>query len=249
MAGFLNACCFTPSAGGTTDWTVSAAVTGYMTPAAAGAANGRLYKYRAESADLSQWEMGEGAYNSGTGVLARTTVLFNSAGNTSKINFSAVPQVAIVALAEDLVPQTVGHIPGEPSNTAAASGEIGEYIEYTFGIVSLVNGGAAINIGSGAFPAGDWDIRGVIFITAAGATVATNWNFSISATSANHDVSSPDRHSQMRNGTGWGDPIWNAYIGPHMRRFTTSTTLFLTASGSFSSLLSVSGKISGRRVR
>jgi hypothetical protein len=103
MASFLDVCRFNPTAGGTTDWTYSSAVTGYQSPTAAGVVNGRLYKYRAESTDLSQWEVGEGAYNTGTGVLARTTVLYNSSGTTSKINFSAVPQVAIVALKEDLI--------------------------------------------------------------------------------------------------------------------------------------------------
>ena len=104
MAGsvFLDVCRFTPTAGGTTDWTFSAAVTGYQSPSAAGAINGAQYSYRAESADLSQWEIGIGTYTSSTGVLTRTTVLFNSAGTTAKINFSAAPQVAIVALSEDL---------------------------------------------------------------------------------------------------------------------------------------------------
>ena len=76
---------------------------GYQGPAAAGAVNGRLYKYRAESADLTQWEIGEGAYTSSTGTVARTTILFTSAGTTAKVNFSAAPQVAIVALKEDLL--------------------------------------------------------------------------------------------------------------------------------------------------
>ncbi len=74
-----------------------------MAPAAAGAVNGRIYKYRAESADLSQWELGEGAWNASTGVLSRTTILFNSSGTAAKISFSASPQVAIVALKEDLI--------------------------------------------------------------------------------------------------------------------------------------------------
>lgn len=102
MAGFLNVVRFNPTAGSTTDWTFSAAVTGYQSPTAGGVVNGTVYKYRAESASLSEWEVGYGAYNTGTGVLARTTVLFNSLGTTAKINFSAAPQVAIVALAEDL---------------------------------------------------------------------------------------------------------------------------------------------------
>lgn len=103
MAAFLNVCRFSPTLGGTTDWTYSAATTGYQSPTAAGVVNGRVYKYRAESSDLSQWEIGEGAYNTSTGVLARTTVFFNSSGGTSKINFTQVPQVAIVTVKEDLI--------------------------------------------------------------------------------------------------------------------------------------------------
>ena len=101
-SSFIDVCRFIPTAGGTTDWTYSSAVTGYQSPSAAGVVNGATYSYRAESADLSQWEIGTGAYNTGTGVLARTAVLFNSSGTTSKINFSSAPQVAVVALAEDL---------------------------------------------------------------------------------------------------------------------------------------------------
>jgi hypothetical protein len=103
MAAFLDGCRFNPAAGGTGNWTYSSAVTGYQSPAAANVVSGRLYKYRAESADLSQWEFGEGAYNTATGVLARTTILYNSSGTTSPINFSTTPQVAIVALKEDLI--------------------------------------------------------------------------------------------------------------------------------------------------
>lgn len=101
MARFLDVARFTPTLGGTTDWTVSAAVTGYQTPAAAGAVDGQTYRYRAESADLSQWEIGYGAASSTGTVFARTTVLFNSSGTTSKISFSTVPTVGIVPLGED----------------------------------------------------------------------------------------------------------------------------------------------------
>lgn len=102
-SSLVNVCRFNPTAGGTTDWTYSSAVTGYQSPTAAGAVNGSTYSYRAESSDLSQWEVGTGAYSSGTGVFARTAVLFNSLGTTAKVNFSAAPQVAIVALKEDFL--------------------------------------------------------------------------------------------------------------------------------------------------
>lgn len=121
-SSLLDVCRFTPTAGGTTDWTYSAAVTGYQSPTAASVVNGAIYSYRAESADLVQWEIGTGAYNTGTGVLARTTVLFNSSGTTAKISFSAVPQVAIVALAEDLFTKLA-----TATNNNAPAGNVGEY--------------------------------------------------------------------------------------------------------------------------
>ncbi len=112
MAAWLDNVKFNPTAGSTTDWTFSTAVSGYQSPSAGGVVNGRLYKYFAVSADLSQWEIGEGAYNTGTGVLARTTVLYNSSatgtatgqsGAGTKINFSTAPIVAVVGLKEDLI--------------------------------------------------------------------------------------------------------------------------------------------------
>lgn len=102
MAKFANSVLFTPTLGGTTDWTVSAAVQGFMTPAQAAAPDG-VYKYRAESGDLSQWEVGEGTYTGAGPTLTRTTILQNSAGTTAKINFTTAPNVGIVALKQDLL--------------------------------------------------------------------------------------------------------------------------------------------------
>lgn len=110
-SSLIDGCRFTPTLGGLTDWTYSTAVIGYNSPALAGVVNGAQYSYHAQSADLSQWEDGIGLYNTGTGVLTRATVLYNSSGTGTaagqsgagtKISFSAVPQVAIVALKEDL---------------------------------------------------------------------------------------------------------------------------------------------------
>lgn len=121
-ADILNNCMFNPTLGGTTDWTVSTAVTGYMTPTAAGAVNGATYKYRAESSDLSQWEYGEGTWNSGTGVLSRTTVIQNSSGTTSKINFTTAPFVGIVHGREDTLFNPSPALTGTPTAPTAAAG-------------------------------------------------------------------------------------------------------------------------------
>lgn len=112
MASFLDNCDFNATSTGTVDFVVATAVTGHQTPALAGAVNAAIYRYYARSADLSQWEEGFGAYTVSGTTLARTTVLFNSAGTGtgtgqsgagSKISFSTVPLVAIVALGEDMV--------------------------------------------------------------------------------------------------------------------------------------------------
>ncbi|MGO4714766.1 hypothetical protein [Bradyrhizobium sp. 2TAF24] len=101
--GFIDAVGFNPTAGGTGSFVVSAALTGYQTPAAGGAVNGAVYAYRAQSLDLTQWEIGFGTYASGTTTLARTTITANSAGTTAAINFSTAPNVYCTALSADLI--------------------------------------------------------------------------------------------------------------------------------------------------
>jgi hypothetical protein len=104
---------FLPTLGGTTDFTYASAVTGFQSPTLGGMIASNVYSYRAESADLTQWEVGEGVW-SGT-VLARTTVTYNSAGTGSgvgqsgagsKINFTAPPNVGIVARSVAVIGET-----------------------------------------------------------------------------------------------------------------------------------------------
>jgi hypothetical protein len=99
--GFLDDVFFLAASNGTGDFVVSGAITGYQTPAAGNAQDQLAYRYRAQSSDLSQWEVGYGIYTAGSTTLARTVVLFNSAGTTAKINFTLAPQVGITSLAED----------------------------------------------------------------------------------------------------------------------------------------------------
>jgi hypothetical protein len=97
---FLDVVGFTAASSGTVDFVVSAAVLGYQTPATAGAVNATVYSYRAQSADLTQWEDGFGAYTVGSVTLARTTIVFSSTG--AKVSFTAPPNVFITALTADL---------------------------------------------------------------------------------------------------------------------------------------------------
>lgn len=119
MANYLDVTRFIPTAGGTGDWVVSSGVTGYQTPSVAGAVNGTVYRYRAESADLSQWEVGYGTYTTATSTLTRTTVIANNLATAALINFSAAPQVAIVALTLDIPTLTANNTFTGATNTFA----------------------------------------------------------------------------------------------------------------------------------
>jgi hypothetical protein len=277
MAAFLDGCRFNPAAGGTADWTYSSVVPGYQNPSAAGVINGRLYKYRAESADLSQWEFGEGTYNTGTGVLARTTVLYNSSGTTSKINFSTVPQVAIVALKEDLISveeansfsstqqaqarsnigvtavgaAAVGHIPGESGSGTASAGEIGEEGHAAL-TVSYTASATAQNVTSISVPAGDFEISGFVIHAGAGATASSDWNSVISitaapATSAGASIIGIVMHNRMPAGQDYS--VLQTH--PSVRVSNASpTTYYLHASATFSgAIYSVTGYLKYRRTR
>lgn len=104
MSSFVNGCVFTPASSGTGSFVVSAAVTGWQTPAQASAANGAQYSYRAYSADNTQWEIGVGVYTSGTVTLTRTPTASSNAG--SAVNFTVAPSVALTVLATDLTVPT-----------------------------------------------------------------------------------------------------------------------------------------------
>ena len=102
MAAFLDGCKFWAASNGTADFVVASVFQGGLTPAQAGAVNGKPYKYYAVSANKLEFEFGEGIYVSGTTTLPRTTILFSSNGG-AKVNFTLQPIVSIVALKEDLI--------------------------------------------------------------------------------------------------------------------------------------------------
>jgi hypothetical protein len=96
MPNMANTIWYVAGSSGTADFSDGTALTGYRNIAAAAAAgslvNGGVYTYRAEHpTDKSIWENGSGAVNTGTGVLARTTIAESSTG--AKINFAVAPVI------------------------------------------------------------------------------------------------------------------------------------------------------------
>lgn len=98
---FVDRCIFRAAGTGTGTFTVSSAITGYMTPATAGAVDGQSYAYAAESDDLSQWEVGLGVYTSSGATLTRATIYKSSTGG-SAVSFTAAPKVTLTVTAADM---------------------------------------------------------------------------------------------------------------------------------------------------
>ena len=83
--------------GSATTITLGAAVTGFQDFEAIGDSNSTYYTIADQSG--SNWEVGIGTYTNTSGTkLSRDTVLSNSAGNTSRINFSSGTQNVFVTL-------------------------------------------------------------------------------------------------------------------------------------------------------
>lgn len=95
-----NTCKFIAGSSGTSDFADGTALTGFRNLAGAGLSNGVEYSYRAQSADLSQWENGRGTYDSGDGVLERTEV-YESSNSGSAVDFTAAPIVYLTPLKSD----------------------------------------------------------------------------------------------------------------------------------------------------
>lgn len=92
---FVNRCIWRATSSGSGDFVVASAITGYVVPQSTqnpSVTSGDDYTYFAQSDDLTQWEVGVGAYDVGTDTLARTTILDSSTGG-SIVTFSAAPSV------------------------------------------------------------------------------------------------------------------------------------------------------------
>lgn len=94
----------TAATGNSTPITLGAAYSQlFMTPAEAGAMNGRVYTYLI--VDGNDWELGKGVYTSSGTTLARTTILASRISGTlgtSRISLSGTAQVRFVESAEDM---------------------------------------------------------------------------------------------------------------------------------------------------
>ena len=257
--GYLDVCKFLATSTGTADFVPASAVTGYQTPASAGAVDATRYYYRAESSDLTQWEVGYGNYTVSGTTLARTTILFSS-NSGSKTSFSAAPQVAIVAVAETMVPQAIGQLPGSATNDSASAGNVGELksAAVTIGSPTSLSNNTIANLASITLTAGDWDIWGAVQFTG-GSTTTVNYLLGSISTANNTCDSGLDIGCYSVAFYGSAVTIFVTIPGSEgpsavmvgtRISISSNTTYYLNAQAGFGvSTCSGAGKIQARRVR
>ena len=148
---------------------------------------------------------------------------------------------------------TLPLIVGVTTNSNAAAGSVGEYIENSLAVGSAISltSTTPANIISISLTAGDWDVRGIIgFSLVTSSTVITyleGCSTSTSATiSTNHTTSFP-------MATGGSTVVGNNFLLPiPFQRFSlaSTTTIYLVVQASFSAnTCSGYGSINARRIR
>ncbi|MGY3278111.1 hypothetical protein [Bradyrhizobium sp. S3.7.6] len=95
-ATYWNYCKWASTTAGTGAFTVGTAAAPdlagpHATPENCNVINGHTYRYYARTGSQTEW--GTGVYNSTTHTLSRTTIINNSAGTTTPINFTSNPVV------------------------------------------------------------------------------------------------------------------------------------------------------------
>lgn len=108
---------------GTGNILLAGATTGNRTFSVIG--GGNTCYYRAETSDLSAWEIGSATYNSGPNSLTRNTVFINSLGTTAKVNLTGTCTVFLTLLSREIdaistsavavLPLTTGELTAEGS--------------------------------------------------------------------------------------------------------------------------------------
>lgn len=247
----LNLAKFNAASAGTGSFVVSGPVTGYQTPLTAGASNFN-YHYRAESADLTQWEIGLGTYTSSTVSMSRS-IIINSVGGTSAINFTNAPIVGMgIILTEDI--QGTGQILGTTTNDSAATGNVGEYVSATLGssVAVALTTTATSNLTSLSLTAGDWDVHSNIgFFPGSSATVVDLLRGSI-GTSSNAIDATVGREMTYRFVSGTGGIGNPCEFFATTDRFSSSIsfTVYLNVNCFFTvNTLSAYGRVWARRAR
>lgn len=148
---------------------------------------------------------------------------------------------------------TLGQIKGEPSNTAAAVGNIGEILESTIVTGSAVGltSGASANITSLLLTPGEWDVYGMVVTKPAAGTTTSIVQSAISTTTGTlPGTGNASLPQAVHTGAVAANGIYSLFTGMGRQLISSNTTVYLVANVTFAvSTMAAFGWIRARRVR
>lgn len=146
---------------------------------------------------------------------------------------------------------TLGQIKGEPSNTLASAGNIGEEIVSNIAqgsAVTVATGLGGVNITSITLTAGDWDISAQGYCNSTASTTVTAWYISISTVSATGNSNSP-LYAVTGDITTTSTVAHSLPISPARQTISSTTTYYLVAQSSATASSFCWGQLRARRMR
>lgn len=153
-------------------------------------------------------------------------------------------------------------IKGTPTNDSAIAGDVGEYLEANLLSASALSVTTAtpLNITSMVLTPGDWDVTGIVDFVPAATTSVTQWNVSVSNTSATLASQAPSTSTAINIGPFATTTINQAAAVPAAEvtlagnpvrvSVNANTTIYLVAQAAFTvSTMTAYGSLRARRVR
>ncbi|MEY9881458.1 hypothetical protein [Bradyrhizobium sp. USDA 329] len=180
----------------------------------------------------------------GTWAAAAAAGVSSIAGNTGAFTLSN----GITNSTNDIRIDT-GNLPGIASNSAAASGKVGEVISAS-GTSGSLTTGTGTALGSIPLTAGDWDVSAMVQFNTGGGTSTTDYYVSLSATSAS--IAAPYGtsivlHERVPAMTDHGDGFT---IAPTQALLNSTTTLYINARADYTgTATTATWSIRARRAR
>lgn len=153
-------------------------------------------------------------------------------------------------------------IKGTSTNDLALSGDVGEYLEANLLTASAVSVTTAtpVNITSVVLTPGDWDVDAIVDFVPAATTSVTQWNVSVSNTTATLQSQAPSTSAAINIGPFATTTINQAAQVPAAEvtisgatvrvSVSANTTIYLVAQAAFTvSTMTAYGSLRARRVR
>ena len=153
-------------------------------------------------------------------------------------------------------------IKGTPTNDLALAGDIGEYLEANLLTASALSVTTAtpLNITSLVLTPGDWDVDAIVDFVPAATTSVTQWNVSVSNTTATLQSQAPSTSAAINIGPFATTTINQAAQVPAAEvtisgatvrvSVSANTTIYLVAQAAFTvSTMTAYGSLRARRVR